>query len=326
MEEDDIAATRRREEAARWFARLKTLPVTHGTLNAFFTWRRERGNAEAFEEAERFWSAAGKVGERPEILRAVEAAAGRKARRRGSGVAVRPAFWLAASVFLLISVYAGYALLVPGERAFATDTGERRTVALDDGSRLELNSATHVSVHYSRTGRDLELERGQALFNVARDRTRPFTVRTGGAIVTATGTQFDIANRGEQILVTLLEGSVTVRAPDGEVRALRTGEQWRWPANGLPVRKVKADDVAAWTHGWVVFDDTPLVDAIAEVNRQGGQRIRLDAAHMGHQRISGSFQAGDSESFAAAVTAFLPLRRRSDSEGQIRLEDPTQQE
>ncbi|AVA13605.1 FecR family protein [Sphingopyxis sp. MG] len=324
MNDKESETERRRAEAAQWFARLKTLPVSHGTLNDFFAWRRQPGNGEAFEEAERFWSSAERVGESPEILRAIEAAERRKPARRHFGVAVRPVKWLAASIFFLLLVGGGYAVLAQRGQAFETVAGERRVVALDDGSRLDLNSGTAVRVRFTDNGRTLTLERGEALFSVAKDKMRPFTVKAGGALVTATGTKFDVSKHGEQIWVTLLEGSVTVRAPDGSIQRLRTGQQWRWPASSGSIRKVRTADVAAWTRGRIVFDASPLVDAIAEVNRHGGKPVVLDAVQFGTRRISGSFEAGDADSFVTAVTAFMPLRRTEDSQGRIHLTvDPT---
>ena len=319
MDDKDRDAERRRAEAAQWFARLKTLPVSHGTLNDFFAWRRESRNAQAFEETERFWSSAERVGERPEILRAIEAAEGRRPARRRFGVVVRPIKWLAASVFLLLLAGGGYAVLAQRGQAFETVAGERRVVALDDGSRLDLNSGTAVRVRFTDDGRQLTLEQGEALFSVAKDKARPFTVKAGGALVTATGTKFDVSRHGERIQVTLLEGSVTIRAPDGSVRPLQTGHQWRWPASGGSITKVKTEDVAAWVRGRIVFDASPLSDAIAEVNRHGGKPVLLDAAQFGSRRISGSFEAGDAESFVTAVTAFMPLRRTTDDQGRIHL-------
>jgi len=319
MNEDDFAARRRREEAAQWFARLKALPVSQGTLRDFFAWRRQPGNAEAFEEAERFWSDAGKVGERPSILRAVEEAASRGRAPRRLGRLTRPLSLLAVAVALVLLAYASLHIFGPGGQAFRTSTGEQRVIALDDGSRFNMNAETAVIVRYSPRARNLELEGGEALFSVARDKTRPFTVTAGGATVTATGTRFEVAMRESRIFVTLLEGRVSVRAPDGSIQPLQPGEQWRWPAYGARVHTVKPETVTAWMQGRIVFDNTALADAITEINRYGGKPVVLAAPQFGTRRISGSFEAGDSESFATAVTSFLPLRRTLDDQGHIRL-------
>ncbi|AEG50355.1 anti-FecI sigma factor, FecR [Sphingobium chlorophenolicum L-1] len=315
MDDEDIATGRRRAEAAHWFARLKTLPVSEGTLKEFFAWRREKQNADAFEEAERFWTEAGKAGNSPSILRAVtEAAARGRSRRR-----FRPALLIPAMAVLAAAVTAGIHYMSLAGSTFQTEPGAQRTVALDDGSRLRLNTDTSLRVRYGASQRELVLERGEALFNVAHDAARPFIVAAGDATVTALGTQFDVAHWGGRISVTLVEGRITIVAPDGSAFQLRPGEQWRWPPENRRVQPVSVGNAVAWTQGRIVFDNRTLGDAIAEVNRYGGKPIILDAPAMAGKRISGTFEAGDKQSFIKAVTAFLPLRQAAGGSADIRL-------
>ena len=246
MDEDNIAAERRRAEAAQWFARLKSLPVSHGTLKDFFAWRRERGNAEAFEEAERFWSEAEKVGERPSILRAVEEAGRRPARRRFIS-RTHPLALATLAILVILGAAWGAYQLFPGGQRFDTAAGEQRVIALEDGSRLNLNTETAIRVDFSSSARHLVLKGGEAFFSVARDKARPFIVSADGVVVTATGTKFDVTLRDRRTVVTLVEGRVSVRAPDGSITWLSPGEQWRWPSAGRQVQIVKTENVTAWT-------------------------------------------------------------------------------
>ena len=315
MDDENIATERRRAEAAQWFARLKTLPVSENTLKEFFAWRRFKPNAEAFEEAERFWTEAGKAGDRPSILRAVEEAAARSRSRRR----FRPAILIPAIAVLAAAVTAGIHYMSLAGSTFQTEPGAQRTVALEDGSRLRLNTDTSLRVRYGAGQRKLVLERGEALFNVAHDAARPFVVAAGEVRVTAIGTQFDVARWDDRISVTLVEGRVSIVAPDGNAFQLKPGEQWRWPPQSRQVQTVSAANVVAWTQGRIVFDNRTLDDAIAEVNRYGGKPIILDAPAMARKRISGTFEAGDKQSFVKAVTAFLPLRESAAGGQDIRL-------
>ncbi len=89
--------------------------------------------------------------------------------------------------------------------------GDQRTIRLDDGSIIHLNSQSRVHVRYSSGERLIELEQGQALFDVVRDATRPFRVRAGSADILAVGTQFDVYRRsGGDLTVTVVEGKVAV--------------------------------------------------------------------------------------------------------------------
>ncbi len=318
MDEEDFSAKRKRAEAAQWFARLKTRPVSQGTLQDYFSWRRKDGNAEAFEEAERFWTDAGEVGDQPTILRAVEAAEARGVSRKK--FAVSRGFVAAFLVVALVAVVAVVFHLVDGRgRDLATGTGEQRIIALEDGSRLQLNADTTVNVRYATRHRQLTLGGGEALFSVAHDVGRPFTVTAGQVTVTAVGTKFEVSRRDGQVVVTLVEGRVDIRAAGQQLVRLNAGEQWRLADGRASVAAVNTANVTAWTQGRVVFEGAPLASAIAEVNRYGGRPIMLDAAALSGEKISGTFQAGDSESFAKAVTAFLPLQQRRDADGKIHL-------
>ncbi|SHL51664.1 FecR family protein [Sphingobium sp. YR657] len=321
MDEDDFAAGRRREEAAQWFARLKTLPVSQGTLNDFFAWRRQRENAEAFEEAERFWSQAEKVGDRPSILRAIEEADQRARSRPRRGKLPRPYSILVIGIAAVLVICSAVLFLGPRGLAFSTGTGEQRTIALADGSRLNLNVETDIGVDYRSSARNLELRNGEALFSVAHEDSRPFVVTAGAVTITATGTRFDVTHRAQRTAVTLIQGAVTVRAANGSTAHLRPGQQWLSSPDGMSLRTVSLQSVTAWTQGRVLFDNVPLTDALAEINRHGGKLVVLDTPQFAGRRISGSFEAGDTDSFVTAVTAFLPLRPSTDQAGRIHLAD-----
>lgn len=319
MDEEDLTGKRRRAEAAQWFARLKTRPVSHGTLRDYFAWRRETGNADAFEEAERFWTDAEQVGEQPSILRAVEAARTRGVARKN--FAVSRGFVAALAVLLIAVATAGavYFLTAGWGRDLSTGMGEQRTVALEDGSRLQLNADTQVNVRYAARHRHLALGQGEALFSVAHDVTRPFVVAAGPVTVTAVGTQFEVKRLEQEVIVTLVQGRVDVRQDNRFLVRLKPGQQWRLSDGQASVTTVNAANVTAWTQGRIVFENASLVTAIAEVNRYTGRPVILDAQSLGQAKISGTFQAGDAESFAKAVTALLPLRQRRDAEGRIHL-------
>jgi transmembrane sensor len=129
----------------------------------------------------------------------------------------RPArfFVLAASVLLLLLV--GIWTWLDHRQVYATDIGEQRTLTLEDGSRVELNSRTRVRVAYHSNERDLELLEGEALFQVSKDPTRPFIVHTTASDIRAVGTQFDVNKRQAGTTITVVEGAVAV-IPSSEQR------------------------------------------------------------------------------------------------------------
>jgi len=146
-----------------------------------------------------------------------------------------------------------YFLVLPQlglDRALVTTAiGETRTVALDDGSRIVLDTSSRMRVSFSASVRDIELLDGQAQFQVARDAHRPFRVRTGTAEIVALGTLFDVARLPSRTTVTLIEGRVRVRTISPEVsslvEALVPGQQLRIGGDGrrLDKKPVKIEDV-----------------------------------------------------------------------------------
>lgn len=191
-----------------------------------------------------------------------------------------------------------------------TAIGELRTEVLADGSAVTLNTGTAVEAQLTSGQRGITLKRGEALFEVQRDETRPFVVAVGQDTVTALGTRFQVRqenNEGESI-VTLLEGSVRITRPTGSTRVLKPGERAKLDRlGGIIISRVDAEEAVSWSRGWLVFRNEPLSRVVAEVNRYADQPIRLAEPSLGSLRLSGNFRVGDSASMASAMAALLPL-------------------
>ncbi|MFH7043329.1 FecR family protein [Paucibacter sp. JuS9] len=225
-----------------------------------------------------------------------------------------------------------------GGDTYDTGVGEQRVVMLQDGTRMSLNTSTRVRAVLGVSLRTVEVEVGEALFEVAKDAGRPFVVRAAGSEVTATGTAFVVrytpafAGSRNAVDVTLVEGRVLVRgAADGipppdlvPTMEMLPGQRVR--IAGRPraqagtvlkpqVDRPRVDQVLAWKRGEAIFDDASLAEAVGEMNRYSTTPIRLaDAAVLGGLRISGVFKTGDNASFARAVATLhgLTVRERSD--------------
>ena len=209
----------------------------------------------------------------------------------------------------------------------ATGIGEFRALTLQDGTRVFMDSSTRLSVHYEKAQRQVRLESGEAFFEVANNPRRPFIVRASGHLIRDLGTEFDVRSDAQGLAVTLVEGKVTVSlisaVPDGSALhdasgslsppallppeqlravALSAGERLTFTATGVSrIDHPSLGIVTAWERGQVVLDNTSLPDAVAEMNRYSQQKIVLENAAASGIRVSGVFQAGDSQNFAAAV-------------------------
>lgn len=199
--------------------------------------------------------------------------------------------------------------------AYATGNHERRSVTLEDGSVVELDIDTQIAVRMSEKRRQIELLRGRALFDVAHDSGRPFSVSAGGSRTTALGTQFQVQRQEQQVVVTLAEGSVAVDGEDDAVTAgwherLSPGEQMSidTATSRRSRHMVDTQLVTSWSLGRHVFRGTPLHDALDEVNRYAMTKVRLGDPALADMPVAGNFVAGDSEVVVAAFAAVLPLR------------------
>jgi transmembrane sensor len=229
------------------------------------------------------------------------------ARQRAGGERL-PWLFFAVAASVLIAVGIGFLIQ---RNAYTTGIGEQRSVALDDGSTVELNARSRLSVRFSHAERLVDLIDGQALFRVKKDVARPFIVLSNGTRVRAVGTQFDVYRKTTGTTVTVLEGRVAVTKvptpmpPGGSNETsggggseapifLSAGEQLTVAAQSAP-HAVRANLAAAiaWTQRKLVFDETPLSEAVAEFNRYNSRQMIIEDASLAEYHIRGNFEADD---------------------------------
>ena len=198
---------------------------------------------------------------------------------------------------------------------FATEIGNTRVVALSDGSIVTLNTNSKVSVRFTRNLRKVDLVQGEALFNVAKNKERPFIVFAGDTQVRAVGTSFTVRHlQGRPIQILVQEGVVEVTrrstANAAPVR-VRADTQTVVPHNAsISTRAVTYSQVVrklAWQYGQIAFDNEALEDAADEFARYSNTRIVVDPA-IGKRTITGLFASNDPVGFAKAAAAVLNLR------------------
>jgi transmembrane sensor len=192
---------------------------------------------------------------------------------------------------------------------YQTAVGERLSVTLEDGSRVTLNTDSVLRPSFDVHERRVVLERGQALFEVAKDTVHPFVVETAQRRFVAVGTAFDVRIDGDRVQVTMLEGTVRVeRGGPGETATITAGEQLTvLDERQDRIQVAEPDRVTSWRHGQVVFEDARLADAVAEINRYSPVQIELADGALGDLRISGAFATGRPTVFVEAMTTYFPV-------------------
>lgn len=334
-----------RAEAAAWIARLhgpQRSPQLEAGLRRWLA--EDPDNARAFERMTEAWEAATSVsaGQFPRV-----------ALWKRSFV---PREWARAAVVLLACGVAGLAAYTWwDDPSYTTDIGEQRSVRLEDGSRISLNSASRVVVDYRASQRRVRLEQGESFFEVAPNPGRPFVVIAGDRQVTALGTSFSVRYEPHRLAVMLVDGKVTVSAvpPSGTAGLSVRGETPENPSSDskndtqlpaepsptaltlLPGQRLvlaaasppkldtpPVEAVTAWRRGEVMLDKTALADAVAEMNRYDETHLVIGDPRIADLLVSGIYRTGDSVGFAQAVARMYDLKVAQDG-GQIHLREGT---
>lgn len=207
-----------------------------------------------------------------------------------------------------------------------TAPGDLRELALEDGSRLHVDTDTALSRALTGDERRVSLFRGRLMAQVARDPARPFVVETADGTAAALGTRFSVARDASGTTVTVIESRVRACATTWTRQAcidLGAGDRARL-SNGaverLPV--VDVERASAWSKGWLEADDMPLVAALAELNRYRARPIRFDPAALAGIHITGSYPLRDSDRALAAIATTSGLWISQSGEDRMISRDP----
>ncbi|ARU89244.1 FecR domain-containing protein [Pseudomonas sp. M30-35] len=190
-----------------------------------------------------------------------------------------------------------------------TATGERRDVRLDDGSTLQLNSATAVNIDYSKQLREISLLQGEVLVQTAADQqARPFVVHTDQGSIRALGTRFLVRSEGDRSQVQVLQHAVEVRSTRNQppLRVDAGQQLWFGADKALAVEPLESH-ADAWVNGMLVVSNWPLPRFIAELARYRSGVLRCDP-RLSNLRISGAFQLADTDAILDNLTTTLALR------------------
>lgn len=208
-----------------------------------------------------------------------------------------------------------------GRVTYETARGEFRKVQLADRSTISINSASQLEVHLTDAQRRVALAHGEAWFDVAKDRARPFVVEAGDVRVRAVGTAFSVRRHAQGAEVLVTEGVVEIWANGGTAprRRLAAGELALLPGDGSAPRiGTNPAEVArrlAWREGKLVFQNQPLGDAVAEFNRYNARQIVVADPALRRKPLVGHYRIDQPEEFANDVHALLdvPVAIRADA-------------
>lgn len=293
-----------RAEAAAWLARLRSEERTPEDERGFRAWLAESPlNREAFEVTNAIFDMAG--------------AADRSMLEAGSSNKVSRRHFLRTGVGLAAASLAGVVVYLRSGSTYATEIGEQRTVVLEDGTRVQLDTDTEIRVSMNDRRRRVRLRRGRAHFEIAEDSKRPFEVMAGTQALTASRANFDVSLDGVVMAVLSEDGPVSIRsekAAEAEAggsataRVVAPGQRLVF-ADDKIVREERPDmsRAIAWRDGRLAFFEDSVSAAVAEMNRYTRRPIVILDPHVGQMQISGNYSVGDAEAFARSLSVLLPV-------------------
>ncbi len=222
---------------------------------------------------------------------------------------IRPPFWsgsrvwaAAAAVALLMTVGGYFAFFRSSEAAgkalhFATAAGERKEIKLSDGSKVTLQGGTTLDAAgvFGQKDRQLQLD-GEAYFDVAKDKTKPFIVRAGVTQAEALGTEFNVRMSRKiekgSVQLSVTEGTVRFSADNGSELVLVEGEVAYFdPVIGVIQReKSPAKVEAAWKSNELIFSNTPFLEAAERLENHYGITLQFPA-DLNRARLTATFDS-----------------------------------
>ena len=228
--------------------------------------------------------------------------------------------WIIAGAGIAASFVLAFVFLnrAPAQVEYATAIGQARTIALADGTRIDLNTATTLLAGPTRR---VTLEKGEVLFHVAKDASHPFIVTVGDSHVRVIGTVFDVLDDDNRLTVAVAEGRVGVssRGSSGEIRLLPGDRLVRSETTGATsIEKVDPEQALAWRRGYLIYRDAPLSEVARDLNRYFPVPISLDDK-AASQHFTGVLKIDTQDAMLGRIARFLPVRVDRTKDGKITL-------
>lgn len=194
----------------------------------------------------------------------------------------------AVAVIAVVAILNGPDLLVRLRADYVTPVGDTSDYRLVDGSRMTLGPHSAVAVEMTATGRSVRLLRGEALFDVRHDATRPFRVMAADVEATDVGTVFDVRMEDATTTVAVRQGTVHVRKAGKTDRDLQAGE-WLRVSDDVVTGTMPPDEIGAWRGGTLIANDQTIAEVIASLRPWTRARIVLTSHVLGEKRVTGTY-------------------------------------
>lgn len=298
------------EAAARWHIQLRDPDAPASLHDAFLAWvRQDPRHLEAYDRAEALWQSMGGTAQ-PGDCRDEAAIAALIAEGRAPITAARIGGAFCLFLLVCIGLWQGPAAFDSLRADHIAWTGKRESVVLSDGTRIDLNSGTAISVDFTPEMRVVRMFRGEAFFDVAHNSAQPFIVELPEGSVRVIGTSYNIDLTGGSADIALLKGRVKLRTRDDPERVTRLapGRQVTLRPAAISAPQVfNPESLTAWRNGRMVFYRTPLAEVLTELGRYQRGRIMLVNARAASIPVTGAFSTDDPAEVLDLIADILGL-------------------
>lgn len=275
------------QQALAWFSRLQDNQRGTQDQQAFADWlAQDPANRAAYDKVVELWQS-------PTLAEALSHFAAVPARPVSKPAPIKR--WAAAACLLLACGWLAGAsgLLNRWQADMTTAAGQQYRAQLADGSSLILNTDSAVKLAYSDDVRGVTLLQGEAYFEVAPNPTKPFIVTTAQGSVKVVGTRFSVKT-GDTTEVNVESGQVLCLSAQGESRQLSAGQHTRIEREKVAeINPIDSEQIFAWLKGRLIFQDRPLAEVVAELERYQPGLIVIADPELGQVRISGNYKLED---------------------------------
>lgn len=316
--EDQLA-----REAAAWFVRINTREPDTEDVGEWQRWLlKSPAHCQAFSEIEDLWGTLGQT-ELSKVTTAIEPAVDASRSRRRSwaiGLAATLLLGAAGALFTFVTLQSND---LPASAVVKTRTAEDRTYLLPDGSRVQVGASTRIVVDFVGSTRNVIIDAGEAYFEVAHDKTRPFVVHAGGGTITAVGTAFNVHNALDRVSVAVVEGTVDVRAAGQDILAahpdkttgleppapvlVHAGEGVAYDRLTRAIAPVDTRVATSWRDGHLKFLREPLAYVVSDIERYVDLQISIVDPSIAELLYTGSVTPDNLEEWLMLLPHAFPI-------------------
>ncbi|PUE66296.1 FecR family protein [Arcobacter lacus] len=232
--------------------------------------------------------------------------------------------YISASVAILFTiVFSGYEIkryFIPNfTQSFVSANEKILNIILPDNSIIDLDKKSQIKISYFDTKRVIDLEDGNAMFSVSKDKAKPFLIKTQNTLIEVLGTKFEVINFDNKTLINVLEGVVQVSYVANIFKTQTLAKLEKSQSLILNNEKkvyvqntIDTNEIATWKNDLIKFNKTSLEDASSMFERYSNNKMIFEDEKLSQLKISGKFSTLHYDSFLKSIEMIYPVKMTKD--------------